>query len=409
MSMKIAIIGQGYVGLNVASSAISVGHHVLGIDSNVSLVSNLNSGISHIEGVPRKVLVMGLESGKYRATVDFSDISQAEIVLVAVPTPLNNSGEPNTVLLEKAVDSIAPHLSAGTLVINESTSFIGTLRNIIAKRIVGLNSKITDFVVSPERVDPGNPNFNIKNTPRIVGGLNASAIQRAVDFYSSFCDEVVKVSTPEVAEAAKLLENSYRFINIGFINEFAQLMNIMGIPISEVISSASTKPYGFMPFLPNVGVGGHCIPVDPLYLQKNARDANLTSRYIELSEKLNLEMPKYSVERLELLSGPIIGKHVLVVGVSYKPDIADTRESPAGPVIENLKKYGAKVSWHDPLVTEFNGEKSSPILGEYDLALVLVKHQNLDLGTWSGKPIYCVNSTPSEPNWIPLFGSQNHK
>jgi UDP-N-acetyl-D-glucosamine dehydrogenase len=249
----------------------------------------------------------------------------------------------------------------------------------------------------------------VKNTPRLVGGITDEAANRAVSFYSSFCDHVIKVSSPEVAESAKLLENSFRFINIGFINEFAQLMNTMGIPVSEVIAAAGTKPYGFMPFFPNVGIGGHCIPVDPFYLQKNALDHGVTSRYIKLSEELNHEMPKYCVGRLEELYGSLKGKHLLVVGVSYKPDISDTRESPAESVIKELEQRGAEVSWHDPLVESFNGQSSASISGDYDLALVLVKHQLLDMSFWSNKPIYCVNSVDSEPEWIPILGSSKRK
>jgi len=322
---------------------------------------------------------------------------------------LNRAGEPDLSLLESAIESIAPFLGEDSLVINESTSYIGTLRNVIAPQVTSLNSKVKHFAVSPERVDPGNKSFDVKNTPRLVGGLTEEASNRAVAFYSSFSDQVVKVSSPEVAEAAKLLENSFRFINIGFINEFAQLMNTMGISVSEVITAAETKPYGFMPFFPNVGIGGHCIPVDPLYLQKNAIDLGLTSRYIKLSEELNHEMPKYCVEGLEELYGKLNGKHVLVVGVSYKPDISDTRESPAEFVIKELEKKGAAVSWHDPLVESFNGKSSASINGDYDLALVLVKHQALDMSPWSKEPIYCVNSIASEPEWIPILGNSRGK
>jgi UDP-N-acetyl-D-glucosamine dehydrogenase len=208
-----------------------------------------------------------------------------------------------------------------------------------------------------------------------------------------------------VAEAAKLLENTFRFVNIGFINEFTQIMNALQIPASEVISAAATKPYGFMPFFPNVGIGGHCIPVDPLYLQKNAQDVNNSSKYIEISETLNHLMPKYSVERLEKLFGSLKGKKVLVVGISYKPDIADTRESPAQAVIHQLKASGAAVFWHDSLIESFEGQISSKVSGEYDLALVLVKHQSLDMSPWRGGPIYCVNPIDSHLDWIPILGS----
>ena len=407
--MRVAVIGQGYVGLTISSGALSAGFEVIGIDKNQRVVESLNSGKSHIEGISDEKVASALSQGKFKASADFSDITDSKVVVVAVPTPLNRAGEPDLALLMSAIESIAPFLGEDSLVINESTSYIGTLRNVIAPQLTSLNSKVKHFAVSPERVDPGNKSFDVKNTPRLVGGLTEEASNRAVAFYSSFSDCVVKVSSPEVAEAAKLLENSFRFINIGFINEFAQLMNTMGIAASEVIAAAGTKPYGFMPFFPNVGIGGHCIPVDPLYLQKNAIDNGLISRYIKLSEELNHEMPKYCVEGLEALYGKLNSKHVLVVGVSYKPDISDTRESPAEFVIKELEKKGAKVSWHDPLVESFNGQSSAPIAGDYDLALVLVKHQVLDMGSWSKKPVYCINSTASEPKWIPILGSSRGK
>jgi len=403
--MRVAIIGQGYVGLTISSGAISAGFEVLGIDKSELVVKGLNSGKSHIEGISDRQIASAISSGKFKTSSDFSDIANSEIVVIAVPTPLTKSGGPDLAFLESASNSIAPFLREDTLVINESTSYAGTLRNVIASRVKALSPKVKHFAVSPERVDPGNKSFGVKNTPRLVGGTTDEAANRAVAFYSSFCDHVIKVSSPEVAESAKLLENSFRFINIGFINEFAQLMNTMGIPASEVIAAAGTKPYGFMSFFPNVGIGGHCIPVDPLYLQKNALDHGIVNRYIQLSEELNHEMPKYCVEELEALYGELTGKHVLIVGVSYKPDISDTRESPAEFVIKELEKKGAKVSWHDPLVESFNGQSSASISGDYDLALVLVKHQLLDMSSWTDKPIYCVNSVDSEPEWIPILGS----
>lgn len=407
--MRVAIIGQGYVGLTITAGAVSAGHEVVGIDKSKSIVDSLNGGRSHIEGISNALVADAINNGLYRATTSFEASSKADIVVIAVPTPLDSSGLPDLSLLESACDSLAPYLNEKTLVINESTSFAGTLRNIIAKRIKDINPKVQFFAVSPERVDPGNEQFGVKNTPRLVGGITAESTDLAIAFYSTFCDNVVRVSSPEVAESAKLLENTFRFVNIGFISEFAQLMNVMNIPVSEVIAAASTKPYGFMPFFPNVGIGGHCIPVDPLYLQKNAEDVGVKSRFIALSESLNHEMPKYCVKRLEDIHGELKGKSVLVVGVSYKPNIADTRETPAEHVIALLRKAGAVVSWHDPLVATFNGESSSPIEGNYDLALVLVNHGNLDMKSWRRGPIYCVNAMKDNSQWIPILGSRSLK
>jgi UDP-N-acetyl-D-glucosamine dehydrogenase len=230
-----------------------------------------------------------------------------------------------------------------------------------------------------------------------------------VAFYRTFCDEVVPVSSAEVAEAAKLFENTFRFINIGLVNEFSQIMGAMGIPVDEVLKAAGTKPYGFMPFHPNVGIGGHCIPVDPLYLQARAAEIGLTSKYIAVSEEINRAMPRYMVERLSSECGGLKGKKVLVVGVSYKADIADTRETPAEPFLHHLNEFGAAVSWHDPIVNSWSGEVSSPVNGDYDLAVVLVAHSDLKMDGWRGGPIYTVNAHPKFPEWIPLLSVRPKK
>jgi UDP-N-acetyl-D-glucosamine dehydrogenase len=407
--MRVAIIGQGYVGLTITDGATGVGHKVVGIDKNKSIVDSLNRGKSHIEGISDNQVSDAIKNGLYKATTIFQESSDVDIVVIAVPTPLDSSGLPDLSFLESACDSVAPFLGEKTLVINESTSHAGTLRHVIARRIQAINPKVTMFAVSPERVDPGNEQFGAKNTPRLVGGITAESTDLAVSFYSTFCDNVVRVSSPEVAESAKLLENTFRFVNIGFINEFAQLMNAMNIPVSEVIAAASTKPYGYMSFFPNVGIGGHCIPVDPLYLQKNAEDVGVKSRFIALSESLNHEMSEYCVKRLEEIHGELNGERLLVVGVSYKPNIADTRETPAEHVIALLREKGAQVSWHDPLVSTFNGENLSPIDGNYDLALVLVNHDSLDMQSWQHGPIYCINPISNQPHWIPILGNTSLK
>jgi UDP-N-acetyl-D-glucosamine dehydrogenase len=405
--MRVAIIGQGYVGLTATVGAYKGGHSVTGIDISEKIVSSLNNGVSHIEGIPGVLLVEALESGRYFASSNYEDISGAEIIIIAVPTPLNNAGEPDLSLLKSASESIARYAGSEALIINESTSFIGTLRRYIASTIQKINPKIANFAVSPERVDPGNELFGISNTPRLVGGTSEQATSKAIAFYSTFCENVIQVSAPEVAEAAKLLENSFRFVNIGFINEFSRILSSIGVSTSEVIKAASTKPYGFMPFYPNVGIGGHCIPVDPHYLQKNAREIGFPSKYVELSETYNREMPVYSVSRLQELYGSLKEKRILVIGVSYKPNISDTRESPAEHVILELKKRGAIVSWHDPLVANYLGETSSPVSGTYDLALVLVQHDELNMDNWLGGPIYCVNPNSVNADWRAILDSDN--
>ena len=407
--MRIAVIGQGYVGLTISVGALSAGHEVIGVDLSPSLVASLTAGKSHIEGITDSQISDGIKSGKFRVTSDYREVEGSSIVVIAVPTPLNAAGQPDLAMLESAADSLGQVLKSRTLVINESTSFPGTLREVIRQRIEAGSPQNHLYAISPERVDPGNAAFGTRNTPRIVGGLSDEARELAVAFYRSFCDQVVPVSSAEVAEAAKLLENTFRFINIGLVNEFAQIMGAMKIPVDEVLKAAATKPYGFMPFHPNVGIGGHCIPVDPLYLQAKANELGMASKYIALSEAMNHQMPEYVVGRLKEEFGGISGKKVLVIGVSYKANIADTRETPAERVVEILKQQGAEVSWHDPIVSSWNGTTSSPINGSYDLGLVLVAHDALNLGGWGEAPLFTINAHPKYPEWVALLSVRPKK
>jgi UDP-N-acetyl-D-glucosamine dehydrogenase len=323
--------------------------------------------------------------------------------VIAVPTPLGKGGAPDLSILQGAAESLGRNLKSKKLIINESTSHPGTLRGLI-KPIVEKNSPHSHlYAISPERVDPGNEKFGTRNTPRVVGGLTEDARDQAISFYRSFCDEVIAVSTAEVAEAAKIFENTFRFINIGLVNEFSQIMGAMGIPVNEVLEAAGTKPYGFMKFHPNVGIGGHCIPVDPMYLQAEAEKLGLPSRYIEISESMNQKMPEYIVGILDKRVGGLRGKRVQVLGVSYKANISDTRETPAEAVIEILMQRGAIVSWHDPLVSLWNGEASSPIDKNADIGLVLAAHNALDLSGWGSAPIYTINENRQQPQWIALL------
>jgi UDP-N-acetyl-D-glucosamine dehydrogenase len=341
-------------------------------------------------------------SGRYRPSNYYSQIDGVDVVVIAVPTPLSEDGQPDLKILESAAASVGKSLKKKTLIVNESTSHPGTLRSLIRPILEAESPLDHMYAISPERVDPGNEKFGTRNTPRIVGGLTDEARDGAIEFYRSFCNEVVAASSAEVAEAAKLLENTFRFINIGLINEFTKIMNEMGIPSDEVIAAARTKPYGFMPFHPNVGIGGHCIPVDPIYLQAKAKELGIESRYIALSEAINEEMPGYVVGRLVSLFGDLKGKRVQVFGVSYKTDVADTRETPASAVVSILKSKGAVVSWHDPLVAKWNGEESSPVDKDADLGLVLVAHRSLDLNGFSA-PVYTINPNSKFPNWRPLL------
>ena len=280
--MRVGIIGQGYVGLTISVGALRVGHEVIGVDYSQSLITSLLAGKSHIEGISDGEISAGLKSGKFLPTSSYGEIADCDIVVIAVPTPLGANGSADLTLLEAATTSVGQALKKKALVINESTSYPGTLRDVIRPLIEQGSPLGHMYAISPERVDPGNKNFGTKNTPRVVGGLTDQARDAAVAFYSSFCDAVLPVSSPEVAEAAKLFENTFRFINIGLVNEFAQVMGAMGIPVDEVLAAAGTKPYGFMPFHPNVGIGGHCIPVDPMYLQEKAIEFGVPSKYIAI-------------------------------------------------------------------------------------------------------------------------------
>jgi len=404
--MRVAIIGQGYVGLTITEGALLAGHQVIGIDKSAAVISGLKSGKSHIEGITDSVIANAVNSGAFQVSESYSQASEAEVVVIAVPTPLDAKGSADLSLLTSSAKSLGEVLKSPKLIINESTSYPGTLREVIKPLVDGASGQSHLYAISPERVDPGNKSYGVKNTPRVVGGLSDQARDAAVAFYKTFCDEVVPVSSAEVAEAAKLFENTFRFINICLVNEFAEIMSAMGIPADEVLKAAGSKPYGFMSFHPNVGIGGHCIPVDPIYLQERAKEFGITSKYIALSEEINHRMPKYVARRLIDEFGDIKGKKVLVVGVSYKADISDTRESPAQPFIESLKEFGAEVSWHDPLVSTWDGQSSSSIVGAYDLAVILVAHSNLSMSGWKGGPIFTTNFNPKYPDWKPLISVQ---
>ncbi len=377
--MEVAIIGQGYVGLTVANFAAHF-YSVCGFDSNENVVSQLNQGKSHIEGVESTLLEKHIKNGAYMATSKGSDISKCEIVIIAVPTPLTKERKPDLSFIESACKTIGENISKPVLVINESTSFPGTLRNFIKPTIekYSLAQIEHQFAISPERVDPGRTDFNQRNTPRLYSGLTPEATTKTREFYSKFCDNLVEVSSPEVAEAAKLFENTFRQVNIALVNEFAQIAHSLGISVYETLDAANTKPYGFMKFSPSAGVGGHCIPVDPTYLAAVAEEHGAPATFIRRANEVNLEMSEYIVRRVTADNGGNLqGKNVLVVGVAYKPNVADVRETAAELVIQHLRSQGAVVSWHDDVVRNWKGEDSAPLNGA-DIAVVVTKHDSLD-------------------------------
>ncbi len=379
--MKVSIIGQGYVGLTISVFAADH-HHVIGFDKNQGVVDALNAGKSHIEGVKSVDLARHISKGRYRATTNASEIADSDVVLIAVPTPLTKDRKPDLAFVEAACKTIGENLKSPALIINESTSYPGTVRNLIKPLVEKYSGGTVDYLyaVSPERVDPGRTDWNQKNTPRLYAGLTPEASVAVRNFYTTFCDELVEVSSPEVAESAKLFENTFRQVNIALVNEFAQIANALGISVYETLDAAATKPYGFMKFMPSAGVGGHCIPVDPSYLADTAARVGVPATFIERANEVNLEMAKYVVNRVAADNGgDLQGKSVQVVGVAYKPNVADVRETPAKLVIEELKKVGASVTWSDDLVSTWMGEKST-LLGGSDIALVVTLHAVTDPG-----------------------------
>jgi UDP-N-acetyl-D-glucosamine dehydrogenase len=377
--MKVAIIGQGYVGLTISAFAGEF-FDVIGFDSNQKIVNQLNSGVSHIEGVESSVLEKWIKARRYTATTLGSDIADVDLVVIAVPTPLSKDRQPDLTYIDAACKTIGENVKKPVLVINESTSFPGTLRNYIKPAIERYSTTAVGhlYAISPERVDPGRGDYNQKNTPRLYAGLTVEASEKTREFYSRFCDELVEVSSPEVAEAAKLFENTFRQVNIALVNEFAQITNALGISVYETLDAANTKPYGFMKFTPSAGVGGHCIPVDPTYLAAVAEEHGAPATFIRRANDVNLEMSKYVVDRVQADNGGSLqGKSVLVVGVAYKPNVADVRETAAELVIKHLRQRGAVVSWHDDVVGTWHGE-SSALLSGADIAIVVTKHDSVD-------------------------------
>ena len=395
----LAIIGQGYVGLPLAMAAVDAGWTVIGVDNFAAKVAQINGGSSPVEDVSDTQLQAAIASGAYKVTSDFSEIALAAVITICVPTPLDDKREPDLTLLRSAATGIAPFVSNETLVVSESTSYPGTLRDIIIP-IVSENkpgtSKSVYFASAPERVNPGDPVWNQKNTPRLVGAIDPESQARALAFYKSVCDAVVAVSTPEIAEAAKLLENTFRLVNIALINEFTQLCSASDINVHEVIDAAASKPYGFMPFRPGVGVGGHCIPVDPLYLTWWARLHGGEATIVEAANLINHEMPSYVAERaLSLVNPDIKNPKVLILGVAYKPGVGDVRETPVSELRDHLISQGTVVAWHDPLVLIWEGSEPVDLEWECDVAILAIKQPGMEVEQLVTRGIQILDCTNS--------------
>jgi UDP-N-acetyl-D-glucosamine dehydrogenase len=389
---QVGIVGLGYVGLPLAVEFASAGFHVTGIDIDPAKAAKINEGISYIQDVPTEVLGPLVKKGLIRATHDFSVLKEIETVNICVPTPLRKTKDPDMSYVVSACEDIAKYLHPGMLIILESTTYPGTTDELMLPMFEKSGLKVgEDFFLcfSPERVDPGNARFQTRNIPKVVGGITAACTEVGQTFYSQALESVVPVSSTRVAEMVKLLENTFRMINIGLVNELALMCDRMGINVWEVIDAAATKPFGFMPFYPGPGLGGHCIPIDPFYLSWKTREAGIEARFIELAGYINGQMPHFVVDRVQNalndVAKPVKGSHIHLLGIAYKRDIDDVRESPALDILHLLEQRGAKVTFTDPYVEKIkwsDGDRHSRDLlsscAAADCVVVVTDHQNVD-------------------------------
>lgn len=399
---RVGVIGLGYVGLPLVAAAVGAGYDVVGFDTDPSKITRLNAGQSYIHYISDARITGLRETGRFLATGEFKYVAELDVIIICVPTPLSTHREPDLTFIIRTAETIAPYLRSGQLVILESTTYPGTTKDVLVPRLEkrGLVSGENLFIAySPEREDPGNPEFDTHAIPKVVGGQEQFSTDIACAFYGRFIEKIVPVSSPGVAEAVKLTENIFRSVNIALVNELKIIYTAMGIDIWEVIDAAKTKPFGFMPFYPGPGLGGHCIPIDPFYLTWKAREHGISTRFIELAGEINATMPSYVVDRLvraldERFGIGLNGAKILVVGVAYKRNVDDTRESPALVIIEMLEKRGAKVSYHDPYVPVIPSTRRHPALSgrrsldlteqaisEHDAAVIITDHTNIQYDT----------------------------
>ena len=384
--MRIGVIGQGYVGFPLAQLASKSGFEVIGYDTNINVIESLNSS-----------------EPKLKLTSDEALLKDCQIYVIAVPTPLNTKGKPDLSYVIQASHTLAKYAGNSSLVINESTSYPGTLREVIQPIVDPSGVKVL-FASAPERIDPLNKNWNLTNTVRVIGGLTQESTRKTKEFYSTFCEQVYTVGSPEIAESSKLLENTFRQVNIAFINQFTQIMNKLNIPVDEVIEAANTKPFGFMKFTPGLGVGGHCIPIDPIYLAEKAESSGAQASIIRLADQVNSQMPKFVMDKaISLLGSHLSDKKVCIVGLSYKSDIADLRSSPSLALWDLLEAAKAQVSYHDLFHPTFRGIKCVDLsTSQFDLAIVATRHSGLNTNHLisSSKLVLDCSGTIEGAHWL---------
>ena len=400
--LKIAIMGIGYVGLPLAVAFAEAGFTVKGIDISASKVESLNKGQSYIEDIASETIRPLIEQGRLSASTNNADLSDAEAIIICVPTPLRKTKDPDISYIITATEEIVRYGSTGKLISLESTTYPGSTEEIILPRLTENGDQVgRDFFLtfSPERIDPGRSDYVVSNTPKVVGGCTDNCLDIAVALYGTIVEQPVPVSSPATAEMVKLLENTFRAVNIGLVNEVALMCNKLGLDVWEVVEAAATKPYGYMPFYPGPGLGGHCIPVDPHYLSWKLRALNYTARFIELAAEVNSHMPDFVVSKvtdaLNEVAKPVKGSKILVLGMAYKPNVGDVRESPALDVIHLLQQRGARVQYHDPLVSDLDlsqvraerVELTEETVKDTDCVVIVTNHDGYD---WS----WIVENTP---------------
>lgn len=388
--LEVAVFGQGYVGLPLAMALVKAGYKVVGFDLDGERIQQIKEGLSPILDISNSHIQELFNSQNYIATCDLNDCKNTTVKIVCVPTPLTNDNNPDFYFVTKAIELVGSIMNDRDIVVIESTISIGSTRNLILNLLnekAKTKSLSFDLVYSPERIDPGSKNWNLINTPKLISGLNEASLNRGRQIYSKFIKDLVVCGSFEIAEAAKLLENTFRLVNISFINELSMLLRKVNIDVLEVIQAAATKPYGFMQFFPSIGVGGHCIPVDPIYLNSFADSVGIQMHSVNAAVQINNALPDYFAKLANDFLGGLENKKILIVGIAFKKNISDIRESSSIKLLVELRRLGANVDWHDDLVKCWNGESTSTISDNYELLVLSTPHDYLKLSEIRNVPI----------------------